>query len=196
MPGLVAATTAGKKRKRADIEEIPDSASAILLLEQQILESRKNYNRIITLLDFAKDQNSQHDDTSSVLALVALCRVFCKLIVLGNLSKSRQTPENETAIVQWLNERYADVKDALLTILSGDDISRQITALTLLMRLVKADAESSKSSEESTWRNGTFTKVVERLIQSETTADVREEFTQSYVEEFSDVRYYTFARLR
>lgn len=196
MPAIVPTTVAGNKRKRRDGEEMNDTESAILLLEQQILESRKNYNKIVTLLNYAKTPESQQDNLSSVLAFVALCRVFSKLIALGSLSKTRQTPENEAAIVQWLNERYIDFKDTLLTVLSGNDISRQSTSLNLLMRLVKADAEHLGLSEESIWRNSTFSSVLEELVRSETAADARDEFTYMYVKEFSDARFHTFACLR
>lgn len=196
MPAIVPTIIAGNKRKRRDGEEVNDTESDILLLEQQILESRKNYNKIVTLLNYAKTLESQQDNTSSILAVVALCRVFSRLIALGNLSKTRQTPENEAAIMQWLNERYTDFKDTLLTFLSENDMSRQSTSLTLLMRLVKADAEHSDLSEESIWRNSTFSSVLEELVRSETAADARDEFMYKYVKEFSDVRFHTFACLR
>ena len=196
MPATVSLTIAGRKRKRGDGEEANDTESAILLLEQQILESRKNYNRIVTLLDYAKNPEPQQVNTSSTLAFVALCRVFSKLIALGNLSKTRQTPENEAAITQWLNERYADFKAILLKVLTENDISRQSTALALLIRLVKADAEHLNLSEESIWRNSTFASVLEALVRSETAADARAEFTYKYVKELGDVRFHTYACLR
>ncbi len=196
MPATVPTTIAGKKRRRGDGEEVNDTEAAILLLEQQILESRKNYNKIVTLLDYAKTPESQQDNTSRTLAFFALCRVFSKLIALGNLSKTRQTPENEAAIMQWLNERYTDFKNILLKVLSGNDVSRQSTTLTLLMRLVKADAEHLDLFEESIWRNSTFSSVFEELVRSETAADARDEFTYKYVKEFNDVRFHTFACLR
>ena len=196
MPATIAARTAGGKRKRVDVQATEDAHSAILLLEEQILESRRNYNKIVTLQDHARKQDSQQESTHATLAAVALCRVFCKMMALGYLSEARRTPENETAIVQWLNERYTDYKDTLLEAFSEGDVNRQSTALTLLMRLVKAEAEHLEFSEESIWRSGTFARVLKELIYSEIAAEARVEFIQKYVEAFDDVRFYAFGRLR
>lgn len=196
MPAAISTSIAGKKRKREEGEEVNDTESAILLLEQQILESRINYNKVVTLLSYAQNSEPQQDNRSSTLAFVALCRVFSKLIALGNLSKTRQTPENEAAIIQWLNERYTNFKDILLDVLCGTDISRQSTALTLLMRLVKVDAEHLNLSEKSIWRDSTFSSILEVLVRSKTAADSRDDFKCKYIEEFIDVRFHTFACLR
>lgn len=75
-----------QKRRRVDRNSAHDSASElgiqdeILGLEEKILESQSNYNSIQTLLNFLR-VSSVPDDNRDVLAAVALCRVFCRLMV-------------------------------------------------------------------------------------------------------------------
>ena len=196
MPATIPTATAGKKRKREDVQGSVDAQSAFLLLEEQILESRRNYNKIVTLLEHATKRDSHEEITQSTLASIALCRVFCKLIALGHLSSTRQAHKTETAIVQWLNERYMDYKEILLKFFSEDDANRQSTALALLMRLVKEDAEHLELSEESIWRKGTFARILKELIVSGNAAESRDEFVQSYTNKYDDIRFHTFGRLR
>ena len=58
-----------KKRARTESsDDDEDVQSQILLLETEILESKKNYNNIVELINFAKDVES--DTESAILAAV------------------------------------------------------------------------------------------------------------------------------
>ena len=96
MPSFETASSAGKKRKRENAEtdrkqikqkskrQSPsedthdDPQAAILKLEAQIVESRRHYNNIAILLETAKQEKSEDDVV--ILAAVALCRVFSRLL--------------------------------------------------------------------------------------------------------------------
>ena len=196
MPVTTPTATTGKKRKREDVHRSVNVQSDFLLLEEQILESRKNFNKIVTLLEHATKRDSQEEITQGTLALVALCRVFRKLIALGHLSSTHQAQKTETAIVQWLNERYMDYKKILLKLFSEDDASRHSAALALLMRLIKEDAEHLELSENSIWRKGTFAGILKELILSGNAAESRDEFVQNHVNKYYDIRFHAFGRLR
>ena len=185
-----------RKRKRGNSEGTNDAQSSILLLEEQIVESQKNYNHIVTLLDIARGHDSNTEASSHSLALVTLCRAFCKLMALGNLSKYQQASENQVAITQWLNDRLNDYKTMLFEDLSEQSLGSHATALTLLMKLVKEEAEHLQLSEDLIWRRGTFHRVVETLVGADTADASRNEFVEKYVEPFADVRYHTFGHLR
>ena len=118
-------------------------------------------------------------------------------MALGKLAPARGTLENEVTIVQWLNARYTEYKEILLTALSQGDSKKQLTALTLLMRLVKEEAIHFELSEDVLWRTGTFTRVLKALIDVvDPSADVVDEFAQEYVRAYDDIRFYTFALFR
>ena len=207
MPRIVSGVEPGKKRKRRD--EVsgnskksrtapkarePDPQEEVLGLEQKILESRTNYNSIHTLLDHIRVGGSSEE--KDMLAAVALCRVFCRLMAAGNLDKPQDKASNEATIVQWLRERLQDYENRLLRLLKDEDAGRQSTALTLLMRLVKEEeATHLNKSEEAIWRDGLFEKLLRTLVEDGIAEDTRAEFVEKYVEEYDDVRYYTFARL-
>ena len=206
MPGIVSGLEPGKKRKKKD--EVsgnskksrtapkarePDPQEEVLGLEQKILGSRTNYNSIHTLLDHIRVGGSAEE--KAMLAAVALCRVFCRLMAAGNLNKPQDKASNEATIVQWLRERLQDYENGLLKVLKDEDAGRQSTALTLLMRLVKEEATHLNKSEEAIWRDGLFEKLLRTLVEDGMAEDTRAEFVEKYVEEYDDVRYYTFARL-
>lgn len=209
MPGLINGRDGAKKRKRSEetlskprnkrraVVDSPsqkdDFQSHLLELETQINESRRHYNNIVSLLTYLRDDLSE--DQRDLAAAVALCRVFCRLMAAGSLTKSRKAPENETVIVEWLKLRFQEYTETLLGILKKNDPVKQSTSLTLLMRLVKESAVHLKFGEESIWRDGLFTNLIRTLIEAEPGAAVRAEFVEKYVEEYDDVRFYTFAAL-
>lgn len=194
-PALNAAKP-GKKRKRESPQSQLDEHSSVLELESQILDSRRHYNKIVTLLNLCWGRNPQNDKNDNILAGIALCRIFCRLLALGHLSKSPEMSENEATVTQWLNDRYIDYNDVLLNAISKGDASIQSTALTLLMRLFKEEATHLKKPDGTVWRTGIFPKVLDVLLDTESSADVRDEFMHKYVEEYDDVRFYTFVQLR
>ncbi|KAJ9669359.1 Maturation and nuclear export of 40S ribosomal subunits interacting protein [Coniosporium apollinis] len=208
MPFLTAAATAGKKRKR-DVEdrhasqrarnrskpkstatEEEDTQAQILLLENQILESRRHYNNIATLLSTAKQQDG--DNEVAQTALIALCRVFSRLMAGGSMVKSKTTPESEVVIIQWLKERYQEYTQLLLDSLRGVDVVEQGTVLTLLMRLVKEESVHLHSQGDYAWKNGLFIKVVGALLEQPSSTDLISGFLEEYVEEYDDIRFYMF----
>ena len=101
-----------KKRQKspastsADEGEGEDVQARILQLEAQILESRRHYNNIATLVQLAK--HSEPEDEAPILAAVALCRVFSRLLATGDMVKSKGMGEAEAVIVSWLKERYRE----------------------------------------------------------------------------------------
>lgn len=180
-----------KKRKRIGQDEEADAQSNILLLEEQIIDSQKNYNHIVTLLDQARNGGIPLASTSSPLALVALCRVFCKLVVLGRLIEPRQASKNKSTIAQWLYDRLSDYKELLMNYLSDPDIGSQVTALTLLMKLFKEEAEHLQLSVDSLWLRGTLSRILHAVVHSRVSGTTRREFVVKYVEPFDDLRYHT-----
>ncbi|PVH98138.1 CBF-domain-containing protein [Periconia macrospinosa] len=210
MPGAKSPAVAGVKRKRVvDKSERRESKSKskprrqpstsdesdgdgddpqteILHLEAQILESRKNYNNIAKLLQLAKDEASE--DEIAILAAVALCRVFTRLLAAGDMVKSKGMAQPEVLVLNWLKERYREYKDNLLGyFLVSKNVRKQSTALTLLMRTIK---EESKQRDYS-WKNTALTKLVETILLSDE-EELRDEFSEKYFGLYDDLRYYTF----
>src|ERR1700760_842453 len=110
MPYMEASLNAGKKRKRHSTlttdtsgkskRNNNDSGDDIERLELEISQSRKHYNNIVKLLStaFPKDAVSESSDA----AVVALCRVFCRLLADGSLKSSNNMKNSEITILKWL----------------------------------------------------------------------------------------------
>ncbi|EPE06720.1 nucleolar complex protein [Ophiostoma piceae UAMH 11346] len=148
-------TDAPRKRTRPEAGDETSVEEHILLLESQILESRKHYNNIVELIEIAKriqaeesgkagaDDDDDDEDEShgpAMTAAVSLGRVFLRLFAAGTLSVTRQTSEKDQVIVRWLKDRLAEYQQVLATFfsVSGDAAS---TALTLSMRLLQAEGD-------------------------------------------------------
>jgi len=203
MPGIVASDAAGKKRKRSGNEVVAkssktskksqdgeDAQSQILSLETQILESKKNYSNIATLLELC--DNGDKNSGSDVAAAVALCRVYCRLMAGEKMIKSKGMKESDLEAVDWLKAQYKLYIRMLCDILGGEDEALQSTALTLLMCLVKEETSQDGRRAEQAWKTGTFFHVVRTLVASSETEAAREEFVEKYLEEHDDVRFYTY----
>ncbi|KAK5742477.1 Maturation and nuclear export of 40S ribosomal subunits interacting protein [Elasticomyces elasticus] len=202
MPGL-AVNGAVRKRKRDDVPATKRKApkattgestqNKILQLEEQILQGREHYNNIVELQTLVAKYETK--PRAATLAAVSLCRVFCRLTAGESLVKSNSASDANTQIVSWLKARLRDYVDGLTAWLGGDQGS---TALTLLMRVVKAEVSQSSKRGEQAWKteSGTFYKVVKALLENQDVEGARQEFVEAFVEEHDDVRFYTFSAVK
>lgn len=179
------------KRRRSSNEEAEDPSAKILLMEQGILESKKNYNDIATLLSIASRYEDGEDE--STLAAVTLCRIFLRLLAQGSLIAKKGLSEKDSVVVGWLKDQFSQYKSLLQNMLGDEDLA--VTALTLCMRTLKAEGEHLYDKEEYTFPQAFLESIVAVLITSDND-DVRKAFLESYVEEYDDIRYYTFKSVK
>lgn len=179
------------KRRRSSNEEAEDPNAKILLMEQGILESKKNYNDIATLLSIASRYEDGEDE--STLAAVTLCRIFLRLLAQGSLIAKKGLSEKDAVVVGWLKDQFSQYKTLLQNMLEDEDLA--VTALTLCMRTLKAEGEHLYDKEEYTFPQAFLENIVAVLITSDN-EDARKAFLESYVEEYDDIRYYTFKSVK
>lgn len=138
-----------KKRKKSDSESARRSMKRraiegengkdkleiehIQELEDQIAESRKYYNNIVTLLSKLDDAST--DKAGRKALAVSLCRVFCRLLAGGQLNPSKSAAESETILVAWLKERYQEYKTALVGILRDGEPSQQVCLVHIALHV-------------------------------------------------------------
>lgn len=181
-----------KTRRKSPGEDGEDIQAEIVQLEAQILESRKHYNNIATLLQLAKQPETENE--APILAAVALCRVFSRLLATGDMLKSKGRGEAEVVIVSWLKERYREYVGVLLdNFLRSEQPPKQSVALTLVMRLVK---EESKAQRDYNTKNGPLPRLIEVLLLLPTDDPNRDEFAGNYFKQFDDIRYQTFRTIK
>lgn len=198
MPGAILESKRPSKRKRAVSDKGPskrarsedseeDPQAQILLLESEIFESKKHYNNIARLIGIARDDSEGAD--ASILSAVSLCRVFTKLIVVGGLQKTKESSVKDATVIQWLKERYSEYKIILLDMLSQEDTAS--TGLTLCMRMLKIEGQHLRNGQDYCFPTGLLTDMVQVLIRPGSDSTVRKEFSDKFVEEYDDVRFYT-----
>lgn len=178
-----------KKRVRADESgsDDEDVHSQILLLEAEILESKKNYNNIVKLINIAKDHES--DTESAIFASVALCRVFIRLLAAGSLTLQRGASDKEAIVIQWLKDQLSEYKAILVTLVSDQDLAS--TALTLAMKVLKAEGEQLNANKDFYVFPKEFLEHIVLALVKSKNSDAREEFVEKYVDEYDDVRFFT-----
>jgi U3 small nucleolar RNA-associated protein 19 len=198
MPGIVTDAGHFAKRKRISADKRPvkrarsesseeDGQAQILLLETEIFESKKNYNNIATLIKILRT-DSEYGDTVLVAA-ISLCRVFTRFMVTGHLVKKTASTDKDIVVIKWLKERYSEYKSTLLELLGEEGASS--TALTLCMRLLKIEGQHLLNGQEYNFPTLFLTEVVQALLKPGSDENARKEFSDKYVEENDDIRFYT-----
>ncbi|EGX93988.1 nucleolar complex protein 4 [Cordyceps militaris CM01] len=177
-----------KRQRAASSEDEEDPNAPILLMEQEILESKKNYNNIALLLQ--KATKSASGNPESMLATVALCRIFMRFLAQGSLVSKKSLSEKEKVVVAWLRDQYSQFKDVLLDLLREDDVAA--TALTLCMRILKAEGEYLRDKSDYAFPRDFMANIVKNIITSEND-DIRKIYIEEFAEQYDDIRYYTFA---
>lgn len=200
MPSAVYESGIGKKRKRTAVQKAAcppsatHSANEVLKLENQILESRRHYNNIVRLLEYLKKPDAEDDD-QSFIAAVALCRVFCRLLAGGKMSKLQGISNDETLIIDWLRERLKEYKNILIPKLASQKPEWSQLALTLPLQIMKEEVAYLRAPNDTAWRNGTFAILLQKLADGTTPEATRGLFVKNYLVQFDDIRYYTFTGL-
>ncbi|KAI1081758.1 CBF-domain-containing protein [Whalleya microplaca] len=188
--------TSAKANKRTKVEsgdEDDNPHADILLLESEILESKKSYNNITTLLQLAQNDDDDDDVDSALFATVSLGRVFLRLLASGSLTRRSGQSEKEIVVVHWLKDRLGDYKKLLIGALAED--ASASAALTLAMRILKAESQHLNDKTEYNFPKAFLREIVEVLVQSGS-EDVRQEFCEKFLGEYADVRFYTFKALK
>ncbi|PGH12715.1 hypothetical protein AJ79_04075 [Helicocarpus griseus UAMH5409] len=209
MPGLLDKAHNSKKRKKDAAAEpkqlsskrravaddnTSDEKKMIQELEDQIAESRKYYNNIVTLLSLFVTEDAAK--APNLTAAVSLCRVFCRLLAGGQFNKPKNATEQDLILVAWLKERFQEYQQGLITVLKKAEPSAQIASLSLCMRLVKEQSvNGGAGAEVGVWKGGYFGTVVDALCEAQDGERVRSEFIEKYMNEYHDAAFYTLIRL-
>ncbi|EGZ76507.1 CBF-domain-containing protein [Neurospora tetrasperma FGSC 2509] len=181
-----------KKRRKSEAgEEKEDLASQIQNLESQINESRKHYNNIATLLEYAEKQNE--DPKTAIAAAEALCRVFVRLLASGSLVKKKDASEKDATVAKWLRDRLTDHHKALVAMFKSTKLATQ--ALVLAMALLKAEAQYLEGKDEAVFPWPLFNAIISALLTSPV-EEVRDEFCDKFIDEYDDIRFYTFEGIK
>jgi U3 small nucleolar RNA-associated protein 19 len=200
MPGRVDGSEGPIKRKRTESNHRPlkrarsessdeDVQARILLLENQIFESRKNYNNISTLIKLSRD--GINSSGVSVISSIALCRIFSRLLASGDLTKTPDATEKESVVTLWLRERYLEYKAILVQLLNREDSGP--TALTLCMRMLKSEGTYLRNEQDYCFPTVFLKNIIQRLMSANCGEAIRNEFAGKYLEEYDDIRFYSFA---
>ncbi|KAK4127088.1 CBF-domain-containing protein [Parathielavia appendiculata] len=183
-----------KKRTKSDAnahDKDGNLKARIEKLETEVQESKKHYNNIATLVELARKHGT--DAKAALLASEALCRIFIRLLAAGNLVKRKDVSEKEATVTSWLRDRLADCRGALLSMFQSKKLAS--SALMLAMALLKAEAQHLSDREEAVFPRYFFSDIVASLLESPI-GQLREQFSEKFVDEYHDIRFYTFEAIR
>ncbi|KAK4181210.1 putative nucleolar complex protein 4 [Triangularia setosa] len=176
-----------KKRRKSGGDEGSDLKTQLKQFEAEIFESRKHYNKIAALLELAQKNNE--DNSTAIAASETLCRVFVRLLAMGNLVKRREASEKDGIVTEWLRERLADFREVLLRMFDNEKLA--LPALLLAMSLLKVEAQHLDDRDEAVFPRYFFTKIIYSVVQSPVD-QLREVCAEKFIDEYDDIRFYTF----
>jgi len=180
-----------KKRRKSGGGGEADQQPNIEKLEAEILESRKHYNNIATLISLANEKPGDKDIT--IPAVEALCRVFIRLLALGNLVNKRDASEKDATVTTWLRERLSEYQTTLLSMMYDEVLAAK--AMMLSMALVKAVAQHLQDKEGPAFPRSYFVDILEAVLQSPVER-LRAEFVAEFLGKYDDIRFYTFQGIK
>jgi U3 small nucleolar RNA-associated protein 19 len=201
-----AAKTAGKRKRQEngdtskkrrwsgagdDDDDTNDFQARIERLETEIQESRKHYNNIATLVDLA--QKHTEDSAVALAASEALCRIFIRLLAAGALVKRKDVSEKDATVAGWLRDRLADYRGALLSMFRRRKLA--LNALALAMALLNAEAQHLGDRGEAVFPRYFFSDIVASILESPVD-QLREHFSEKFIDEYHDIRFYTFESIK
>ncbi|BFZ62157.1 Maturation and nuclear export of 40S ribosomal subunits interacting protein [Saitoella coloradoensis] len=192
MPGVI-----GKRKRVADtvgaVEKPKKTVGyikgEIATLEEEINESAKNYNHFAALLNYCGSKNGDIVHA----ATAALYRLFATFLKDGKLVKPAENDKSPTATVAlWLRGKYVDYSKKLCTLLDHPEAGVQLTALTLLLRLLKDESvQLSESQGSAHFANDHYMRTVEAVLYSSSLSDeVRDVFVTKHWNVHDDLRFY------
>ncbi|KAI5306459.1 hypothetical protein KEM56_000807 [Ascosphaera pollenicola] len=177
-----------KRRATATASDGDASRNEIRLLENQIAESRKYYNNIAKLISMLGVADGAENVNLQVA--VSLCRVFCRLLAGGQLSKVKGSSEQDQIIVAWLRERLHEYHNALLDVLKHGTPSVQVPVLSLCFRLMKEQSTHLFGSETQVWSSEAFPRVVATLLEAFDGDVLRSNFIENFAKKHHDIAVY------
>ncbi|KAL2142273.1 hypothetical protein VTI28DRAFT_1410 [Corynascus sepedonium] len=182
-----------KKRRRSIGRDGDDDdfQATIKRLEAEIQESKKHYNNIATLTELA--QNYEDEPNHALAASESLCRIFIRLLAAGSLIKRKDVSEKDATVISWLRSRLADYRGALLSMFRSKKLA--LSALTLAMALLKAEAQHLTDRPEAVFPRLFFSDIVASLLESPVER-LLDQFTEKFVDEYHDIRFYTFEAIK
>ena len=169
----------------------------ILDFERQIIESRRNYNSICTILDYAEDDGLPVE--TQYLAILSLCRVFCRLMVTRTMSKTTELSGKNHIVVDWLRKCYFRYETVLLRTLVNSDFQDTGGLIEIIKHLMKEETRSIADAEELFWRQGIFSRILRYLVELKDTKHNNVSALKTAIKMLAngylDVRFFTFAVL-
>lgn len=170
---------------RPSKSDAEDSATADLAaMEQEILESRKNYNHIPALIERMENLGGTLE---GMKVAAALCRVFVRLLAQGSLSLRKGRSEKDATVAQWLKDQYSTLKAHLRTRLPP-------TAIKFRMTLLRAEAKHLSLGSPS-FPKVEFQRLFQDVVESSEEA-TQGFFAEEYFVKYDDIRYFTFASVK
>ncbi|KAK2875160.1 hypothetical protein FQN49_001724 [Arthroderma sp. PD_2] len=205
-PAVNSELKSSKKRKKSDTDSTRRSMKRraieenngksdedhIQELENQIAESRKYYNNIVTLISKLDDADTGKAGRKAVA--ISLCRVFCRLLAGGQMNVPKGATEQDLILVGWLKERYQEYKAALVAILRDGEPSQQVANLSLAMQLLKEHTTYYSGSDMNVWNGGYFDDILAAVVKPGNDK-VRAHFTENFFQTYHDITVYTVLRL-
>jgi U3 small nucleolar RNA-associated protein 19 len=211
-------TKASAKSVQKSVSEKPLTVEEIESIRSDILESPKNYNKIVKLLDalnslvgsLEKSGDNDIDVKVSRALIFNLYKVFQFLISKSLIKVMKSQNEQKQTVAKWLNSKYIEFQATIFKLWNVENFTQTIGTLKIdgLERILQLVRDESKylvpNAGDQFFSSGTYRKVLAGLLKSGSTSSIDEqtglsndyvlhEFLDSYFEQYWDLKFYFYS---
>lgn len=211
------------KNATANMNGFVDSIKEIEEIKDAVIESPKNYNKIVKLLtslqsfvDTSKDSNKNEMDAEflrlSRSLMFNIYKIFSHFISKRLLRLNKNQSEKEQTVCKWLRSKYDTFQMKLFDLWAIDAFTESIAtlkidALEIFMKLIQDEGNFlGPSVEESYFPTLTYKKILINLLNHGDPSNINKldgtiddylilEFQESYFQKYWDIKFYFFNEL-
>ena len=190
----------GKKRKRDDVQSqsqgqkrriirnVDSTSPDIEQAEERIAKDpSKNYKDVQTLIQMLDPANP--DAKINLKAGVALCKVFARLVVSGNLRKDEHGSTQSQELSKWYLQQYGRYRTILAHLLRSVSAVQRLPIVHLCWRVLEQDAELLGNS---IWvSDSMFKPLLSAVVEVPGGTDVRQAYVEEYMNQCHDCCYHS-----
>lgn len=167
------------------------SSNDVIALQNRILESTKNVNDLVKLLEYydsVGDAKNVHSVGSAIV------RVFGHLAKNGDMDKDLQGARAQVA--EWITDRYTEFMEATRAKLRSTDPRSPVVAVPILMRILYLDSTylGPHGASKPVVSRATYAEIVRGIIEARSDAAAKE-LAVTFASAFDDLRYYFYGAL-
>lgn len=185
-------------KKRRGYQGMNSDIDEIRILTNRLLESKKNLNSLVPLINYLGDC---HDLEARIKCIRALSLLFSRFLKDGSISSGKNVDKVHEKLSEWLRERYLHVIKKLSQNIAAGDCADEvkISSLRALMGFLKDESENESFLRNSySFQNNILYSIMESICHAPYSSNevILQAFMEFYVCRYDDIRFYFLKNIK